>query len=63
MQIDAEMARPRHRHRGRGRLVISADHGLIDVPAADQVLSCPTNPLLAPPQVPPSGDARMPLFT
>jgi hypothetical protein len=62
MQIDAEMARLATALEGRGRLVISADHGLIDVPPANQVLLMSDDPLLQLLQVPPSGDARMPLF-
>ena len=62
MQIDVEMARLATAIEGRGRLVISADHGLIDVPVGDQILLMSDDPLLAMLQAPPSGDARMPLF-
>ena len=62
MRIDAEMARLATALEQRGRLVISADHGLIDVAAENQTLLTADDPLLPLLEVPPSGDARMPLF-
>jgi hypothetical protein len=47
---------------GRARIVLTADHGLIDVPATDQTLLRAGDPLLELLLVPPSGDARMPIF-
>ena len=62
MKLDAEMARLHEGLAGRARLVLSADHGLIDVPADQQTLLMHDDPLLGLLKVPPSGDARMPIF-
>jgi hypothetical protein len=62
MQIDAELARLSAALRGRARVVVTADHGLIDVPAEDQHLLEADDPLMGLLAVPPSGDARMPIF-
>jgi hypothetical protein len=47
---------------GRTRIVISADHGLIDVPTAQQTILRDGDRLLELLVVPPTGDARMPIF-
>jgi hypothetical protein len=47
---------------GRAKIVCTADHGLIDVPAPNQTLLRNGDPLLELLTVPPSGDARMPIF-
>jgi hypothetical protein len=62
--IDEELRRLAEAIDGRARLVISADHGLIDVPKPDQSLLFVGDELLEMllPGVPPSGDARMPVF-
>jgi len=62
MRIDAELERLADALRGRARLVVSADHGLIDVLKSDQAFLTDDDPMLAMLQVPPSGDARMPIF-
>lgn len=62
MAIDRELARLADAVAGRARMVISADHGLIDVPPADQSFLLPGDPLLDLLVVPPTGDARMPVF-
>jgi hypothetical protein len=62
MQLDAEMARLSAALKGRARIVITADHGLIDVPREKQTLLQSDDPLLQLLAVPPSGDARMPVF-
>ena len=62
LHIDGELARLHEALGGRARVVVSADHGLIDVPRADQTLLIPGDPLLDLLAVPPSGDARMPIF-
>jgi hypothetical protein len=61
-RIDAQLARLADAVRGRATIVVSADHGLIDVPAVDQTLLLSDDPLLALLACPPSGDARMPVF-
>ena len=61
-QIDAELARLADAVRGRARIVVTADHGLIDVPVNDQTLLLAGDPLLETLIVPPTGDARMPIF-
>jgi hypothetical protein len=62
LQIDRELARLAEAVAGRARIVISADHGLIDVPRDDQTFLFPGDPLLELLQAPPTGDARMPVF-
>jgi hypothetical protein len=47
---------------GKARIVLTADHGLIDVPAPNQTLLRSGDPFLELLAVPPSGDARMPIF-
>jgi hypothetical protein len=44
------------------RLVITADHGLLDVPAANHLVLTGEDPLMAMLDAPPSGDGRMPIF-
>ena len=60
--IDAELERLEEAIRGRARMVITADHGLIDVPKPDQALLFTGDPLLEMLLAPPTGDARMPIF-
>ena len=62
LQIDAELARLKQALGDRARVVVCADHGLIDVPREDQTLLLLGDPLLELLAVPPSGDARMPIF-
>jgi hypothetical protein len=47
---------------GGVRVVISADHGLIDVSPSEQVMLRDGDPVLEMLRVPPTGDARMPIF-
>jgi hypothetical protein len=47
---------------GDARLVVSADHGLIDVPRQQQTLLQEGDTLLEMLLAPPTGDARMPIF-
>jgi len=60
--IDAELRRLADKLAGRARIIVSADHGLIDVPKRDQALLFAGDPLLELLEAPPSGDARMPIF-
>lgn len=60
--IDAQIERLYHAVGDRARIVVCADHGLIDVPPADQTLLLDGDPLLDLLEVPPSGDARLPIF-
>ncbi|MEA2735373.1 MAG: hypothetical protein QOE14_1824 [Humisphaera sp.] len=60
--IDAELNRLAESLGGLARVVVSADHGLIDVEKPNQTLLETSDPLVALLQVPPSGDARMPIF-
>jgi hypothetical protein len=62
MGIDAELGRLAERLAGRARIIVSADHGLIDVPRENQVLLRDGDPMLDWLAVPPTGDARMPIF-
>ena len=60
--IDTELQRLATALAGRARIVVTADHGLIDVPKPDQALLRAGDPMLELLVVPPSGDARMPIF-
>jgi len=60
--IDAELKRVVEAANGKARIVVSADHGLLDVPKPDQSLLQVGDPLLELLKHPPSGDARMPIF-
>jgi hypothetical protein len=60
--IDAELTRLHETVGDAARIVVSADHGLIDVPKDQQTLLQQGDPLLELLVVPPSGDARMPIF-
>ncbi|HEY8665727.1 MAG TPA: alkaline phosphatase family protein [Tepidisphaeraceae bacterium] len=62
MKIDAELSRLATALEGRARIVVSADHGLIDVAPLDQTLLLADDPMLKLLRVPPTGDARMPIF-
>jgi hypothetical protein len=62
LQIDEQIRALAQALAGRARIVVSADHGLIDVPVADQTLLTEADPMIPLLQVPPSGDARMPIF-
>lgn len=60
--IDAELKRLADAAKGKSRIVVCADHGLLDVPKPDQSLLQLGDPLLELLKHPPSGDARMPIF-
>jgi hypothetical protein len=60
--IDVELQRLADSLRGLARVVVTADHGLIDVERPNQTLLEASDPLIELLQVPPSGDARMPIF-
>lgn len=61
-RLDAQLEHLHEQLAGRATIVVSADHGLINVPAVDQTLLLSDDPLLATLACPPSGDARMPVF-
>ncbi len=60
--LDAQLTRLTSALSGRARIIISADHGLIDVPVENHMTLFHDDPLLKLLRVPPSGDARMPVF-
>ena len=60
--IDAELGRLATALAGLARVIVTADHGLIDVERPDQTLLEASDPLIELLEVPPSGDARMPIF-
>jgi predicted AlkP superfamily pyrophosphatase or phosphodiesterase len=60
--IDEELQRLAEALNGRAKIIVTADHGLIDVPRMDQALLQDGDTLLELLAVPPSGDARMPIF-
>ncbi len=62
MKIDAQLARLSQALDGKARVVVTADHGLIDVPESKQTLLTRGDPLVELLEVPISGDARMPVF-
>jgi hypothetical protein len=61
-QIDEQLQRLANQLGGRARIVVSADHGLIDVPVAHHMSLFHDDPLMQLLAVPPSGDARLPVF-
>jgi hypothetical protein len=60
--IDSELERLSAGLAGKARIIVSADHGLLDVAPELQTLLMTGDPLLDLLAVPPSGDARMPIF-
>lgn len=62
LKIDEQLGHLRAAIGSRARIVATADHGLIDVPVADQTLLTESDPLMPLLHVAPSGDARMPIF-
>jgi hypothetical protein len=62
MKIDAELERLSTTLGERARVAVSADHGLIDVLKSDQAFLTDDDSMLAMLRVPPTGDARMPIF-
>ncbi|HWP40737.1 MAG TPA: alkaline phosphatase family protein [Tepidisphaeraceae bacterium] len=61
-QIDRELARLADGLDGRARMVITADHGLIEVPVRHHLSLWHDDPMMNLLQAPPSGDARLPIF-
>lgn len=61
-EIDAQLARAADALAGKARIVVCADHGLIDVPVANHISVPAGDAMLDLLRVPFSGDARMPLF-
>lgn len=61
-ELDRALERLLDRLAGRYRLVVSADHGLLDVPTAHRRQIKPAKELTAGLRVPPSGDARVLYF-
>jgi hypothetical protein len=62
VELDRELARLRQLLPHGARLVITADHGLLDVVVDDHLPLASDDPLLGYLVVPPSGDARLPVF-
>lgn len=60
--IDAHLARLADALAGKARILVTADHGLLDVPVANHIPIAAGDALLDLLRVPFSGDARMPLF-
>ncbi len=60
--IDSHLTRLADAVGDRTRIVIAADHGLLDVPVANHISLFADDPLVAMLACPPSGDARLPLF-
>jgi hypothetical protein len=60
--IDRELARLASELNGRARIVVSADHGLIDVPLTNHMSLFHDSPLMKLLEAPPAGDARLPVF-
>ena len=61
-EIDAALAGLHARLTGKARLVVSADHGLIEVPQDRRHVLLEDDALLGLLRVPPSGEPRAPLF-
>jgi hypothetical protein len=62
IHFDSEMARLTTALQGRARLVISADHGHLNVPVTDHLALRDGDPLLETLVVPPTGEPRVPYF-
>jgi hypothetical protein len=62
LKLDSELIRLRESLTPRARIVISADHGLLDVPVERHMHVFAGDPLMDLLQAPPSGDARLPIF-
>lgn len=62
MQIDAQVSRLANALAGRARIIVSADHGLIDVALHEHMPIFDGDPVLEMLEAPPSGDARLPIF-
>lgn len=62
VEIDAGLEHLAARVRGRATIVVSADHGQVRVPPANQVVLRPGDPLLELLMVPPTGEPRLPIF-
>lgn len=61
-RVDEELERLSRALNGRARIVISADHGLLDVPPDAHLTLAPGEAILELLEAPPSGDARLPIF-
>lgn len=59
LELERELERLAEGLRGRARIVLIADHGLLDTPVAQRHLMRPTADLFDVLQFPPSGDARV----
>jgi hypothetical protein len=62
LSIDGELSRLQQELKGKATIVLTADHGLIDVPRENQSFVFAEDPLMDLLAVAPSGDARMPIF-
>lgn len=60
--VDRELARLAAGLSRDARLIVTADHGMIDVPESAKAILEPDDPLLASLIVPPTGEARVPMF-
>jgi hypothetical protein len=61
-RADLRLAQLAERLRGRARLVVTADHGGIDMPKRSRRVYSSHDPLMAMLQAPPSGEPRTPVF-
>jgi predicted AlkP superfamily pyrophosphatase or phosphodiesterase len=61
-EIDAHLSRMADALAGKARIVVTADHGLIDVPPVNHISVAVGDEMLEMLRVPFSGDARMPIF-
>ena len=62
MELDREMERLAKALGGRGRIVLTADHGMLDIPEGGRHHIRRSDGLLADLRYPPSGDARVAYF-
>ncbi len=60
--IDSLLMELRRSLQGEVRIIVSADHGLVDVPTTRQFVLADGDPMLKYLEVPPSGEPAMPVF-
>ena len=61
-RIDAALAQMRETLPDRARMIVTADHGLVDIPEERRIIIGHDHPLVEDLEVPPTGEGRTPVF-